>query len=36
MKGPALLAVILIVIGVGLLYIGWTAQSAALLSAAKG
>jgi hypothetical protein len=35
MKGPALLAVILLVLGVGLLYIGWTGQTSALLSAAK-
>jgi len=35
MKGPTLLAVILIVAGVGLLYVGWTSQASALMAAAK-
>jgi hypothetical protein len=35
-KGPVLFAVILVVLGVGLVYIGWTGQAAALKKAATG
>jgi len=35
MKGAAVLAVILLVAGVGLVYIGWSGQSAAMIKAAQ-
>ena len=35
MRGPVLLAVILLVVGKGLFYVGWTRQSAALGVAVK-
>jgi hypothetical protein len=36
MKGGVLLAVILILAGLALLYIGWTGQSSKLVKAVKG
>jgi len=36
MKGAAVLAVLLFVVGLGMIYIGWTGQSGTLIKAVTG